>query len=105
MSHPNLFHFAPSELSQDAFICWLLAWAEPELVERNRELHTTAHDFIRRLLLKHEYETPPEAIEIRQQYNDMDIVAVLDQEVALLIEDKVHATQRPPANSAATGQP
>jgi len=26
---PNLFRFATSELSQDAFICWLASWADP----------------------------------------------------------------------------
>ena len=27
MALPNLFHYATSELSQDAFLCWMLAWA------------------------------------------------------------------------------
>ena len=27
---PNLFKYATSELSQDAFICWLLEWAKPQ---------------------------------------------------------------------------
>lgn len=30
MTNPNLFKFATSELSQDAFICWLLSWAEKD---------------------------------------------------------------------------
>jgi hypothetical protein len=30
MSKPNLFSYATSELSQDAFICWLLSRASPE---------------------------------------------------------------------------
>nr|WP_260390277.1 hypothetical protein [Ornithobacterium rhinotracheale] len=25
---PNLFQYATSELSQDAFLCWLIAWAD-----------------------------------------------------------------------------
>ena len=29
MAKPNLFTYATSELSQDAMICWLLAWADP----------------------------------------------------------------------------
>jgi len=33
MKEPNLFEFATSELSQDAFICWLLAWNDTELEE------------------------------------------------------------------------
>ena len=30
MTTPNLFKFATSELSQDAFICWLLSWAKKD---------------------------------------------------------------------------
>ena len=28
LRRPNLFAFGRSELSQDAFLCWLLAWAD-----------------------------------------------------------------------------
>lgn len=30
---PNLFHYASSELSQDAFLLWLLEWANPANAE------------------------------------------------------------------------
>ena len=39
MSRPNLFKFATSELSQDAFICWLLSSASPENKEEDAKLH------------------------------------------------------------------
>jgi hypothetical protein len=93
-SDPNLFAFAPSELSQDAFICWLLSWAQPGLSERNHALHQTGLDLIQALLEKHNRTSEGgwESVEIRQQYNHMDVVVVLDDETALLIEDKVHAT-------------
>ena len=92
MSRPSLFHFASSELSQDAFICWLLSWADPELEGHNSELHATAHDLILSLLAKHEYEyeSQLESIDIKQQHSGIDIVAVLNEEMVLLIEDKVH---------------
>jgi hypothetical protein len=32
---PNLFQFATKELSQDAFICWLLAWADENCKQKN----------------------------------------------------------------------
>ena len=41
-STPNLFSFATSELSQDAFICWLLSWAKSEYAIAGKELHTCA---------------------------------------------------------------
>ena len=40
-STPNLFDFATSELSQDAFICWLVSWVgcdtDPQLSQYARE--------------------------------------------------------------------
>jgi hypothetical protein len=38
MAAPNLFHYATSELSQDAFICWLLDWANPDNKEKDEAL-------------------------------------------------------------------
>lgn len=32
---PNLFEFATSELSQDAFLCWLASWADVRLKTKN----------------------------------------------------------------------
>ena len=94
MSRPNIYHYATSELTQDAFICWLLSWAEPKHEEENSDLQNVANNLISTLLAKHdfEYQEEPEDIEIRRQYNDMDVVAILDEEIALLIEDKIHST-------------
>lgn len=91
---PNLFSFASSELSQDAFICWLISWAYPGFSEEATALHETALELIEALFEKHghSYDTPPNSVEVRQQYNDMDVVVVLDGETVLLIEDKVHAS-------------
>lgn len=36
---PNLFTYATSELSQDAFICWLAAWADPKFKDADPALH------------------------------------------------------------------
>ena len=43
-TEPNIFHFATKELSQDAFLCWLLSWA------KNDYNKTETKDFI--VLLK-----------------------------------------------------
>ena len=92
-SSPNIFRYASSELSQDAFICWLISWAKPGFSEEDAALHKTALGLIEALFEKHghSYDTPPGSVEVRQQYNDMDVVVVMDGEIALLIEDKVHA--------------
>ena len=41
---PNLFEYATSELSQDAFICWLLAWIE---YPQEPHLYQCAKDLIK----------------------------------------------------------
>lgn len=94
MSAPNLFQFATSELSQDAFICWLLSWAQAEMGEHNEPLHETGRDLIRSLLKLHERSTedPPTVEEVHRQYKRADVVAVLEDGTALLIEDKVGAS-------------
>ena len=43
---PNLFHYATSELSQDAFICWLAAWADPKFKEVDPRLYEVAQSFV-----------------------------------------------------------
>lgn len=40
---PNIFNFATSELSQDAFLCWLISW----LRFPNGELHACAADLVK----------------------------------------------------------
>lgn len=44
MAHPNLFDYATKELSQDAMICWLIAWSaydgDAELAWLGRRLVT-----------------------------------------------------------------
>ena len=42
MAAPNLFAFATSELSQDAFICWLASWADPSCRSLDAPMHETA---------------------------------------------------------------
>ena len=50
---PNLFDFATSELSHDAFIAWLLSWADPAF--EDEPLHSFSRsvlfDFINMILL------------------------------------------------------
>lgn len=91
MVTPNFFEFASDERSQDAFICWLLSWAKPEMKEKNVPLHETGRDFVRSLAERHGY-APPDlgAVErVHYQYKQADVVARLGGSTALLIEDKV----------------
>lgn len=90
MDRPNLFDFATSELSQDAFICWLASWADPALKEREGALHTTATAFLDRLL---EVGRGPKlsgyrSIEVRRQWKNIDVLLVVNGDTAIVVEDK-----------------
>lgn len=57
---PNLFDFATSELSQDALICWLLAWASNGYNETDVELRLDAKKLI--LQFFHKFDNYKEII-------------------------------------------
>lgn len=84
---PNLFKFATSELSQDAFICWLLEWANPEF--KGNLLNEIAIKFIEEL--SGIGKDTIKEVKVKRQYKKViDILVVINQNSAILIEDKVH---------------
>jgi hypothetical protein len=90
MDRPNLFDFATSELSQDAFICWLASWADPTHRVKNEALHTTATTFLDRLFEVGKGAKPAEyrSIQVRMQWKDIDVLLVVNGDTAIIIEDK-----------------
>ncbi len=91
----NLFCYATKELSQDAVICWLIAWAgqsksdDPE----DKELRRCGREFVHALLNhrreEKSIELPEEIkIEIHQQDKSIDVLARINGKQVLLIEDK-----------------
>ena len=91
MNRPNLFDYATSELSQDAFICWLLKWASPEYKIIDGKLNTCALNFIYAIFKKHT-KTPPlhiEKIKIFRQDKKIDVLCIINDIYAILIEDKI----------------
>jgi flavodoxin len=92
MTKPNLFHFATSELSQDAFIAWLLVWANNEYADIDKNLHACAVDFVRELLNKEDYNV--ETVKVQRQWNHTDVTAEVNGEFFILIEDKTGTSDR-----------
>ena len=96
MTTPNIFDYATSELSQDAFLCWLIACSYSE----NESLKTLGLDFIRFLhnptnhqeqkvkvngLVEHECPYP------WGQYKKIDVyfqAVINDKKTSFIIEDK-----------------
>lgn len=91
MNKPNLFDFATSELSQDAFIAWLLTWSNKEYAEIDKNLNACAIDFVRKLLKKDNYNV--ETVKVETQWKHTDISAEVNGEYFLLIEDKTGTTE------------
>ncbi|NEU30240.1 PD-(D/E)XK nuclease family protein [bacterium LRH843] len=88
---PNLFEFATSELSQDAFLCWLLKWGMPVYRSINAPLHGAAIAFISEIFHMHHTPVPViNKIEITRQFKSLDILAVINDTYAILIEDKTY---------------
>ena len=87
---PNLFDYATSELSQDAFLCWLLKWGEVRFKSVNPELNRIATQFIHEIFLLHEESLGEEINEIviTQQFKGLDILAIINKRFAIMIEDK-----------------
>ena len=91
MVEPNIFTFASSELSQDAFICWLLSWAKPEYRATHSELHQCSIHFIQSLLEKHTEKSIPSqihSIKIQKQEKNIDVLCIINNKYHILIEDK-----------------
>lgn len=88
---PNIFDYATSELSQDAFLCWLLKWAEEEARSDDPQLHTIANVFIKEIFDLHncQLNEPIQSVCIKRQFNSLDILAIINEKYAIMIEDKV----------------
>lgn len=90
MKKPNLFSFATGELSQDAFISWLLDWGNPSNEAENSSLHQLGREFLLAILAKANVTIPEsiDSIQVIQQQDKIDVVAVVNDSVVVLIEDK-----------------
>jgi hypothetical protein len=91
VSRPNLFSCATSELSQDTVLCWLAEWAKPEHCDTDPMLHRLGTEFLRLLLAGHELELPQaiDSLEVKRQHRNIDVLIVVNDTVAICIEDKV----------------
>jgi len=90
MKEPNLFKFATSELSQDAFICWLLSWADPKYKTIDKNLHQCGIKLIESFFTKHKKFLPSSLtkIEVIKQDSYIDVLCIINDEYVILIEDK-----------------
>lgn len=95
INRPNLFNFATSELSQDAFICWFISWAKPEYKSNHEKLHSLSHELLRKFFEMSEVSFPPhiESVDVDRQYKNIDVLIKINDSTAILIEDKVKSKE------------
>jgi len=91
---PNLFALATKELSQDAFIAWLLQWADPRCGNHNKGLHSLAKLFLKGLISRQ--GTPPSElnrVEAGRQWENIDVWVEVNDSHLIIIEDKIGSGQ------------
>lgn len=93
----NIFHYAKSELSQDAFISLLIAWFDSD----DEELREISKDFINSLYKEYTKKFSEkndnllniQSIKIKQQHFKIDVYFEIECQnrdiVAFIIEDKI----------------
>lgn len=82
---PNIFNYATSELSQDAFICYLLAFGNVNF--KGSKEYNAAHRFLEECGICGE-----DVVDIKRQYNKIDVLVITDKHL-LIIEDKTYSNE------------
>ena len=91
----NLFNFATSELSQDAFFCWSLNWLA---VKEDTEdpYYKYGKGMLDLFLGEHKKDIYKE-VEVLKQFNRIDVLVLFkdnqDNQYALIIEDKTNTSE------------
>ena len=91
---PNIFEISTKELTQDAFITWLIKWADPQNSKYDMNLHKCGIDFLK-YLLKKQFSEDIEInkVEADRQWENIDIWADVNDKYFIIIEDKVFANE------------
>ena len=96
----NLFNYATSELSQDAFLCWLLSYAQnKDYNGDDAKLKKCAQSLIKVFLLGQKGIFEKDLIEkdlivkkIEKQWKYIDVLVRLESDKKIIIEDKTYTT-------------
>ena len=96
---PNLFDFATSELSQDAFLAWLIQYADCDNADDATGAYAAAHRFLYHAFGLNSIEKPMGnlRVKVERQYRHIDVYAEIaevnsEKKYALILEDKAGTT-------------
>lgn len=92
---PNIFTIATKELSQDGFFTWLLQWADTKNAQYDKELNAAAQDLVRQLISQQFAvdDLNIVTVETWRQWNHIDILAEVNDDFVIVIEDKINAAE------------
>ena len=92
---PNIFEISTKELSQDAFITWLLQWADISNSEYDANLRICGSEFISELIKKEmpEFNEPITTVRAGRQWENIDVWAEVNDKYLIIIEDKTYTGQ------------
>ena len=87
MERNNIFNFATSELSQDAFICWLCNWVnfdDNDLSEDKKKLKELATDFIEKMSGE---KLGDRKVNINRQYQKIDVLLEIQNKTEFITKE------------------
>jgi hypothetical protein len=95
LARPNIFNIATKELSQDAFITWLLQWGSKENEIHDEKLHKCGAEFATKLIRKQfkDFNENIVFINADRHWDDIDIWADINNKYLIIIEDKINAKE------------
>ena len=91
---PNIFDIATKELSQDAFITWLLQFADNSYHSVDSILNECGKAFVTQLIKKQlpDFNEPIDKVVAGRQWENIDVWAEINGKYLIIIEDKTYTS-------------
>lgn len=92
---PNIFDISTKELTQDAFITWLLQWADIANETYDKGLNKCGSEFVTTLIKKNHSDFNGQIKYVRagRQWENIDVWAEVNDQYLIIIEDKTYSKQ------------
>lgn len=92
---PNIFDISTKELSQDAFITWLLQWADITNKPYDKDLNKCSSEFVTTLIKKifPDFNKQIKNVHAGRQRENIDVWVEVNDKYLIIIEDKTYTKQ------------
>lgn len=92
---PNIFDIATKELSQDAFITWLLRFGDESCKKEDEQLNLCAKAFITALVKSQypDFRDEIKTVQADRQWENIDVRGKVNGEYFIIIEDKTNTPE------------